>query len=50
MMFKDANSEEIEIAMNAAWSAFHVYRKLPLTKRAEFMKAIAVELENCGDT
>lgn len=48
-MFKDANTEEIESAMNTAWAAFHVYRKLPLAKRAEFMKAIAVELENCGD-
>jgi NADP-dependent aldehyde dehydrogenase len=48
-MFKDASTKEIELAMNAAWSAFHAYRKLPLTKRAEFMKAIALELENCGD-
>src|SRR6476646_6547046 len=48
-MFTDASIEEIEIAMNEAWTAFHEYRKLPLTKRAEFMKAIAVELENCGD-
>ena len=49
-MINDATVEEIEIAMNAAWAAFHVYRKLPLSKRAEFMKAIAIELENCGDT
>ena len=49
-MINDATAEEIEIAMNTAWAAFHVYRKLPLTRRAEFMKAIAIELENCGDT
>ena len=49
-MINDATVEEIEIAMNAAWAAFHLYRKLPLSKRAEFMKAIAIELENCGDT
>ena len=49
-MINDATTEEIEMAMNAAWTAFHVYRKLPLLKRAEFMKAIAIELENCGDT
>ena len=49
-MINDATTEEIEMAMNAAWTAFHVYRKLPLFKRAEFMKAIAIELENCGDT
>lgn len=49
-MINDATTEEIEIAMNAAWTAFHVYRKLPLAKRAEFMRTIAIELENCGDT
>ena len=49
-MINDATAEEIEIAMSAAWTAFHVYRKFPLSKRAEFMKAIAIELENCGDT
>ncbi len=49
-MINDATTEEIEMAMNAAWTAFHEYRKLPLSKRAEFMKAIAIELENCGDT
>ena len=48
-MIKDASTEEIETAMDAAWTAFHVYRKLPLTTRAGFMKAIALELENCGD-
>ncbi len=48
-MFNDASTEEIELAMNEAWAAFHVYRKLPLAKRAEFMKTIAFELENCGD-
>jgi NADP-dependent aldehyde dehydrogenase len=49
-MINDATAEEIEIAMSTAWTAFHVYRKFPLSKRAEFMKAIAIELENCGDT
>src|SRR5664279_3558838 len=48
-MFKDARTEEIESAMNAAWSASHEYRKLQLSKRSEFMKVIAVKLENCGD-
>lgn len=48
-MNKNASTEEIELAMNEAWAAFHVYRNLPLAKRAEFMKAIAIELENCGD-
>ena len=48
-MLNDATAEEIELTMNKAWAAFYVYRKLPLIKRAEFMKAIAKELENCGD-
>ena len=35
--------------MEDAWTAFHIYRKFSLKQRAAFMKAIAVELENCGD-
>lgn len=35
--------------MNEAWNAFHVYRKLSLKQRADFMRNIAIELENCGD-
>jgi alpha-ketoglutaric semialdehyde dehydrogenase len=48
-MIKDTSTEEIEIAMNTAWTAFHAYRKLPLKSRADFMRAIAIEMENCGD-
>jgi NADP-dependent aldehyde dehydrogenase len=48
-MFKDATSEEINNAMQAAWKAFHEYRKLPLKKRAEFMHAIGEELKNNED-
>lgn len=35
--------------MNAAWNAFHAYRKLSLKQRADFMRAIAKELEAAGD-
>ena len=35
--------------MQDAWNAFHVYRKFSLKQRAAFMKAIALELENCSD-
>jgi len=49
-MFKDATIDEINEVMNRAWIAFHQYRKLSLKQRADFMKAIAVELEACGDT
>ncbi|MDQ6844316.1 MAG: aldehyde dehydrogenase family protein, partial [Bacteroidota bacterium] len=49
MKFKDATKNEIEDIMQNAWCAFHVYRKLSLKQRSDFMKAIAVELEACGD-
>ncbi|MBK8522318.1 MAG: aldehyde dehydrogenase (NADP(+)) [Ferruginibacter sp.] len=48
-MFNESTSSEIETIMQEAWQAFHVYRKFSLKQRAAFMKAIAVELENCGD-
>ena len=35
--------------LESAWKAFHEYRKLSLKDRAGFMRAIAIELENCGD-
>lgn len=44
-MFKDATKEEIDVVMQQAWKAFHAYRKLPLKARADFMRAIAKELE-----
>ena len=50
MSYKDFSVEEIDVVMQDAWNAFHVYRKFSLAQRAAFMKAIAVELENCGDT
>lgn len=48
-MSKDATIQEINEVMQAAWNAFHVYRKLPLSKRAAFMRAVAKELEAAGD-
>lgn len=49
MIFKDFSIGEINAVMRAAWEAFHLYRKLPLKARADFMRSIAAELENCGD-
>jgi len=49
MSYKDFSVEEIDMVMQDAWNAFHIYRKFSLKQRAAFMKAIAVELENCGD-
>jgi 2,5-dioxopentanoate dehydrogenase len=48
-MFKDATNKEIEDVMQQAWKAFHVYRNFSLKQRANFMRAIAAELEACGD-
>lgn len=48
-MFKDSTNEEINSVMQQAWNAFHAYRKLSLKNRADFMRAIAKELENLGD-
>lgn len=48
-MFNDSTATEIDMIMQDAWKAYHVYRKFSLKQRAAFMKAIAIELENCGD-
>ncbi|RYY67811.1 MAG: aldehyde dehydrogenase (NADP(+)), partial [Chitinophagaceae bacterium] len=48
-MFKDISPEELDKVMEKAWQAFPVYRNVSLKDRAGFMKAIAVELEACGD-
>ena len=48
-MFTDSTSNEIDKVMTEAWEAFHVYRKLSLQRRADFMKSIAFEIEACGD-
>ena len=48
-MFKDATTGEINEVMQQSWNAFHVYRKMSLKQRADFMRAIADELEACGD-
>lgn len=47
-MPQDATVNEIDEALQKAWKAFHQYRKLSLRQRADFMRAIADELENCG--
>ena len=39
----------IENALEASWKAFYEYRKLPLSRRCELLKTIAIEIENLGD-
>lgn len=48
-MFNDITTAALETVMQQAWKAFHIYRNVSLPKRAAFMKAIAVEMEACGD-
>ncbi|MES1216017.1 MAG: aldehyde dehydrogenase (NADP(+)) [Bacteroidota bacterium] len=49
-MFNDATIPELNDVMKQAWKAFHEYRKYSLRQRAGFMRAIAQELEDTGDT
>src|SRR5688500_16976672 len=48
-MCQENTTEQINEMMEKAWKAFHIYRKLSIGDRARFMRAIATELENCGD-
>jgi 2,5-dioxopentanoate dehydrogenase len=48
-MFTDTAIEEIDHIMKDAWQAFHHYRKCSLKQRADFMRCIAIEIENAGD-
>ena len=49
MAYKDASMQEIEQVMNEAWSAFERYRRFSLKQRADFMRAIAMEIDAVGD-
>lgn len=48
-MYTDATPAEINAALQLAWQAFHTYRNCSLKQRADFMRAIAVNLEALGD-
>ena len=49
MNCKDDTKDEIEDVRKKAGNCCHVYRKLSLKERAGFMKAVAIELDDCGD-
>lgn len=49
MKYTDHTAEEINTMMENAWQAFHTYRKCSLKQRADFMRAIAQEIQNLGD-
>ncbi|MBA6154780.1 aldehyde dehydrogenase (NADP(+)) [Gelidibacter maritimus] len=42
--FYEATSDEVDEAVELAWSAFKIYRKVAGVKRAEFLNAIADEI------
>ena len=45
----EATSEEINSAVELAWQAFKVYRNTSQNERADFLNAIADEIEALGD-
>ncbi len=47
--FTEATKEEIDSAVNLAWSAFKSFRNTPESDRAAFLNAIADEIEALGD-
>ncbi|HEY0678409.1 MAG TPA: aldehyde dehydrogenase (NADP(+)) [Chitinophagaceae bacterium] len=47
--FQNATVEQIDNAVQNAWLAFHIYRNFTLRQRADFMRAIASEMELAGD-
>ena len=47
--FVEATEQEVDAAAKAAAAAYPVYRSLPATRRAEFLDAIADELDALGE-
>ncbi|WP_407310321.1 aldehyde dehydrogenase (NADP(+)) [Pseudomonas sp. nanlin1] len=47
--FHQATLDEVDAAVAAASAAFPLYRQLPATRRAEFIEAIAEELDRLDD-
>lgn len=47
--YKGVDVAHVDTACELSWEAFHVYRETSLEKRAEFLEAIAGEIEGIGD-
>ena len=47
--FVQATETEVDAAVSAANTAFPAFRSLPATRRAEFLEAIAEEIDALGD-
>jgi alpha-ketoglutaric semialdehyde dehydrogenase len=48
-MYKDTTTAEIDIALEKAVKAYHQYKTYSLKQRADFMRAIALEITALGD-
>ncbi len=48
-MFKDTTLEELDELLSKATIAFHQFKKYSLNQRADFMRAIAVEIDALGE-
>lgn len=48
--FPVASIEEVDLAVQKAWSAWKSYRQFSGKQKAAFLNAIAAEIENLGDT
>ena len=46
--FATATAVETDIAVRKAYEAFNIYRKMPGTRRAEFLQEIAKGIEDLG--
>lgn len=44
-----SDKQIVDEAMQQAWTAFNIYKELPLKKRVELLHSIAREIENLGD-
>ncbi len=49
-IFHEASEEELETAVNLAWSAFDEFQNTSGKKKAEFLREIADQIENLGDS
>jgi NADP-dependent aldehyde dehydrogenase len=49
-MYADATIHEIDLIMQQSWQAFHQYKKSSLKQRADFMRAVAAELQNADNS
>lgn len=47
--YTDATESQVNMAMERSWQAFKIYRHTSIKERADFLRAIADEIESLGD-